>query len=83
MAAELSEQVRKIAEARDLSESEVFEQALERGLEDIWEDIVLERYFDEEITRKQAVDLVGRTKLERAERERDAVEADVAWGLDA
>jgi hypothetical protein len=28
----------------------VFEQALERGLEDIWEDIVLERYFDEEIT---------------------------------
>ncbi|GAA0275196.1 hypothetical protein GCM10009000_108390 [Halobacterium noricense] len=34
MAAEISDRVREIAEARDLPESEVFERALERGLED-------------------------------------------------
>ena len=40
MAAEISDRVREIAEARDLPESEVFERALEGGFEDRWEDLV-------------------------------------------
>lgn len=83
MAADLSDRVREIAKARDLPESDVFEEALERGLEDLWEDVVLSRYFDGELSREEAVDLVGRAKLERAERERKAVEDDVEWGLNA
>ncbi len=35
MAADISDRVREIAEARGLPESEVFERALERGLEDL------------------------------------------------
>ena len=45
MAAEIPDRVREIAEARDLPESEVFEQALERGLEDLWEDLVRAQCF--------------------------------------
>ncbi len=41
MATELSDRLREIAEARDVPESEVFEQALERGLQDLWEGLVL------------------------------------------
>lgn len=83
MAAELSERVREIAEARDLPESAVLERALEEGIETLWEDVVLARYLDGEMDREEAVDLVGRTKVARAEREREAVEDDVEWGLDA
>jgi hypothetical protein len=83
MAAELSDRVRAIAAARDVPESEVFEQALDRGLQDLWEDLVLREYFDGELDREEAIERVGQTKVERADRERAAVETDVDWGLDA
>ena len=83
MAADLSDRVREIAQARDVSESEVFERALERGLEDLWENVVLGQYLDGEIDREEAVARVGRAKVERAEREREIVEDDVEWGLNA
>lgn len=83
MAAEISDRVREIAKARDLPESEVFEQALERGLETLWEDVVLAAYLDGELGRDEAIARVGRTKVERAERERDVVEQDIDWGLNA
>lgn len=83
MATDLSKRVREIARARDLPESEVFEQAIERGIEDLWRDVVLSLYFDGELDRGEAIDRVGRTTVERAERERAAVEEDVDWGLNA
>lgn len=83
MAAEISDRVREIADARGLPESEVFEMALERGVEELWEDVVLARYFDGELSREDAIDLVGRDKLVRAEREYETVEEDVDWGLNA
>ncbi len=81
MAADLSDRVRDIAAARDAPESEVFERALKRGLTDLWEDLVLAQYLDGELDRATVVDRVGRTTVERAERERDLVEEDVDRGL--
>ena len=83
MAAEISDRVREIAEARGLQESEVFERALERGLEGLWEDLVLAQYLDGELDREDAIERVGRTKVQRAERERAVAEEDVDWGLNA
>lgn len=83
MAAEISDRVREIADARGLPESEVFEEALERGIDDLWTDIVLSRYFDGDLSRDETRELVGRTTLERAERERDIVSDDIDWGLNA
>jgi len=83
MAADLSERVREIAEQRDLPESAVLAEALERGVAVLWKEVVLERYLDGGIDRTEAVDLVGGAAVERAERERDAVEADVEWGFQA
>lgn len=83
MAAELSERVRELAEARDVSESEVFERALERGLEELWEDLVLGQYLAGELEREEAIERVGRAKVKRAEREMEVVEEDIKWGLNA
>jgi hypothetical protein len=59
--------VREIAETRGLSESAVFEQALERGIESLWEDLVLSQYLDGEIDREGAVEAVDESKVRRAE----------------
>jgi len=83
MSAEISDRVREIAEARGLPESKVFERALERGLKDLWEDLVLAQYLDGGLDREEAIEYFGRTKVERAERERELVEEDVDWGLNA
>jgi hypothetical protein len=57
------------------------ERALERWLEDLWEDLVLVQYLDKELDREEAIKHVRWTKVERAERE--VVEDDVDWGLNA
>ncbi|AGB33789.1 hypothetical protein C488_08552 [Natrinema pellirubrum DSM 15624] len=83
MATDLTERVQEIAEARDVAESEILEQALERGVEDLWIDLVLSRYVNDEIDRETAIDLVGRDRVKRAERELQVVEDDIQWGLSA
>ena len=81
MVAEVSDRVREIAEARGLPEPEVSERALDRGLGDLWEDLVLAQYLDGELDREEAIGRVGRTRVERAELE--VVEDDADWGPNA
>ncbi|WP_254525990.1 hypothetical protein [Natrinema caseinilyticum] len=83
MATDLTERVQEIAEARDIPESEILEQALERGVEDLWMDVVLSRYVNDEIDRERAIELVGRDRVKRADRELQVVGEDVRWGLNA
>jgi len=83
MAVDLTDQVQEIADAKGVPESEVFEQALERGVEDMWLDLVIARYLDGEISRAEAVESVGEERLRRAEREGEAVVDDVRWGSTA
>ena len=83
MATNLTERVQEIAEARGIPESEILEQALERGVEALWIDLVLSRYASDEIDRETAIGLVGRGHVKRAERELQALEDDVRWGLSA
>ncbi len=52
---------------------------LEHGVEDL----ILSRYVNDEIDRETAIELVGRDRVRRAERELQAVEDDVWWGLNA
>ena len=83
MTTELTERVQEIAKARSISESEILEQALERGVEVLWIDLILSRYVNDEIGREAAINLVGRNCIKRAERELQAVEDDARWGLSA
>jgi len=83
MATDLTERVHAIADAREKPESEIRDHALERGVEDLWIEGVLLRYVNGEIDRETAIELVGRDRVKRAERELQAVSDDVQWGLDA
>ncbi|WP_435361590.1 hypothetical protein [Haloarchaeobius sp. DFWS5] len=81
MATELTERVQEIAASKGVPESETLKRALERGVEALWADLVLSRYISDEIDREKAIELVGRAHVKRAERELDAVEDGVRWGL--
>lgn len=81
MATDISNRVREIAHFRDSEESEVIEQALERGLEDLWRDVVIARYLEGELDRGLAVEEVGPEAVERADAASDAVDEDVAWAF--
>lgn len=83
MATDLTERVQEIAKDRDVPESKILEQALERCVENLWIDLVLSRYINDEINRETAIGLVGRDRVKRAERELQAVEDDIQWGLGA
>ncbi|WP_224337930.1 ribbon-helix-helix protein, CopG family [Haloprofundus halobius] len=83
MATDLTERVQELAEARGIPESEILEQALERGVEDLWVDLVLSQHINDEIDRETAIGFVGRDRVKRVERELQTVENDVQWGLSA
>lgn len=83
MAAELTDRIREIADARGISESAVLEQAVERGLQEIWEETVLSLYVAGDLDRSKTVERVGGPAVQRADREVEAVEQDVEWGTKA
>lgn len=71
--------MQELTKVRDIPESEILEQALERGIEDRWVALVLSRCVNDEIDRETAIELVGRDRVKCAERELQAVEDDVRW----
>ncbi|GAA0254297.1 hypothetical protein [Haladaptatus pallidirubidus] len=83
MAAEIFDRVREIADARGVPGSEVLEQALILGTADLWENTILRKYVDDELSREEAIKLAGFETVQRADRETAAVEEDVNWDLNA
>ncbi|MCO8245333.1 hypothetical protein [Haladaptatus sp. AB643] len=55
----------------------------ELGFEDLWKNEILRKYIDGELSREEAIELVGLENVQRADRETAVVEEDVDWGLDA
>ena len=76
----LTKKIEELACDRGVSESEILEQAIERGVDDLWTETVLSKYIEGEIERESTVELVGLDKIKRADREVEAVEEDVEWG---
>lgn len=83
MAAELTDRIREIADATGDSESTILEQAVERGLQGLWEETVLSQYVTGDLDRAEAVARVGESAVRQADREVEAVEQDVEWGTKA
>ena len=64
-----------------LSDDQVIAKALQSGIRQLWRERTLAAYLNDEISREEAVDQVGIDWVELAERQRDAMEEDLAWAL--
>ncbi len=82
MTADVSDRVRAIARHRQVDESEVIQQAVEKGVESLWRDTVVSKYLSGDLSRAEAVDELGEDIVRQVDTAKDAVEEDVAWGLD-
>jgi hypothetical protein len=56
--------------------------AIEIGLRQLWRDHVLGQYLRGQLTREAAVQAVGSELVELAERQRQAMQEDLAWAMD-
>lgn len=63
------------------SEAEILTLAFQTGLRQLWREHILGRYFNQLISRPEAIELVGLDLVELAERQHQAMLEDVAWGL--
>lgn len=79
----VSDRVRELAEHHEMDESAVIQQAVETGVDTLYRDMTVSRYLDDEITRAEAIEHLGVELVEEVEAAREAVEADVEWGLQA
>ena len=70
----------KLVKETNKSEADVMAEAMRTGLRQMWQNWILGRYLRDEITREEAVDVVGIDLVELAERQRAAMLEDVAWG---
>lgn len=80
---ELTERVEELAREQERSESEILEEALEKGVKSLWDEYILSQYIEGELDRAEAVKLVGLAKVKRADREMEAVKEDIEWGMEA
>jgi len=62
-------------------EAEVMTWAFRTGLRQLWRERMLGRYLRGEITRSEAVEAAGIDWVELAERQRQALLEDLAWGF--
>lgn len=78
---DLAKKINSLSHEKNLSESQIIEEALEYGLNEMWKKSILSKYLKGEMDKEEAVKLVGLDKVKRAEREVKAVKEDVEWGL--
>lgn len=62
-------------------EAEILTHVFEVGLRQAWREYLLGRYLRREMTRDDAIDAVGIDWVELAERQFQAAQEDLAWGL--
>lgn len=75
------ELVALLTRVTQMDETEVFERATEVGLQQMWREVMLERYLRGDISREEAVQEVGLDWVDMAERQWRAAQEDIQWAL--
>lgn len=79
----VSDRVRELADHHEMDESAVIQRVVEKGVETLYRDLIASRYLAGELTREETIEYLGSELVEEIESARDAVEADLSWGLGA
>lgn len=81
MATDVSNRVQEIARYRDAEESYVIQQALETGVENLWRDVIISKYLNDDLAREEAIEAVGSDIIQKVDMSKDAIEDDIEWAL--
>lgn len=83
MSQPLPAQLEELAKLRHETPLAVLTEALELGLAKLYQDSVLEHYLAKRLSRRKAIRLLGHELVQLAEKQDQAVQEDVLWGLNA
>ncbi|MGR3179585.1 MAG: hypothetical protein ACUZ8E_16200 [Candidatus Anammoxibacter sp.] len=79
----LTNEIEDVANFRNISESTVISNAIKIGVDKLWKESVIDKYLTNEISRDEAVKLVGLSLVILAEEQKIAIIEDINWGLNA
>ena len=79
----LTNEIEDVANFRNISESTVISNAIKIGVDKLWKESVIDKYLTNEISRDEAVKLVGLSFVILAEEQKKAIIEDINWGLNA
>lgn len=77
----LANEIEEVVKLRKEPEQVVLAKAIEIGISKLWKETVLEKYLKGELTKKQAIEMVGSNLVNLAEKQKQAAIEDVKWGL--
>lgn len=75
------EKLEQIAKLTQDDVSNVLAKAIEKGIEHLWIQTQLDLYLRGQLSREEAMKLLGVKLVEKVEKQREAVLEDVQWGL--
>lgn len=74
-----SHYLHELAQATHRPEDELMAAAFRVGLQQLWRELTLDRYLRGDVSRTQAIADAGIDWVELADRQRQAVQADLEW----
>jgi ribosomal protein L19E len=77
---ELSE-LEYLAKTRNENIHEIIAHAVKIGIDRLWKESILEKYLKNQISRAEAVKLVGQDMVKIAEKQKEFAIKDVKWGM--
>lgn len=72
----------RLVQVTHKNESEIIAEAIKSGLQQLWRDYILGQYLRGDLSRDEAIEQVGIDWVGLAERQHQAAQNDVTWGLD-
>lgn len=70
-----------LLQSTDKTEAEIVALAFQTGVKQLWRERMLGRFLRGELTRAEAIELIGVDWVEMAERQHAAMREDIAWAL--
>ncbi len=77
----IADYLSSLTQVTDQKEEHILAQALEIGLRQMWREEMLARYLRGDISREEAIELVGIEWVGLADEQVDAVLEDIQWAL--
>ena len=82
MGTDVSDRVREIARYRETEESTIIQRAVEAGIDTLWQDVVISKYIDGEISREEACAELEADVINQVDQAKSAIDEDIEWGMD-
>lgn len=77
----LTREIEELSKTKKVEATIIVAEAVRIGISKLWQAMILDKYLNKKISRKEAIKLAGIDNVRLAERQKEIVLEDVKWGL--